>query len=254
MGDISTYPGAAPPVPQRTQPRFEFVRQQIFDEISSGRWPAGRQIPGECELARSFGVSVGTVRRALGELVQEGLLSRRRKTGTVVTGRGPSHSLRFFYDYFRLHSAEGRLQRSQAVPLSLDIVAGTAPECASLALPAGSRLYRYHRLRAVAGRPVMHDLCLMPVARLPGFPTRLQDIPELLCHFLADRYGLRTAAVREEVTARLADDEDARLLRLTPPAAILEIRAISYDSGSRPLLSIHHRATTEGQKYINELF
>ncbi|MFV0474107.1 MAG: GntR family transcriptional regulator, partial [Pikeienuella sp.] len=169
-----------PSVRATARSRFELVRQERCAAIDSGECAPGTVLPSETALARSFGVSVGTVRRALSDLAQEGLLSRRRKTGTVVTGRGPRHSLRHFYDYFRLHGADGRLQHSRSEPLSFATVSATAVDAARLAVATGEPLYRYHRLRVVGERPVMHDICLFSCERFPGFPSRLKDVPELL--------------------------------------------------------------------------
>ena len=75
-----------------------------------------------------FGVAVGTVRRALGDLTAEGMLRRRRKTGTVVTGRTPHHSLRHFFQYFRLHDRDGELVRSAAKVLSVGVARANREE------------------------------------------------------------------------------------------------------------------------------
>src|SRR5262245_16243840 len=95
-------------------PLYEIVKRHISEAIVSGKWAPGTVLPGEVQLAQSFGVAVGTVRRALAELTAEGLLARRRKTGTVVTGRSAHHSLRSFFQYFRLHGIDGSLVRSRA--------------------------------------------------------------------------------------------------------------------------------------------
>jgi GntR family transcriptional regulator len=95
-------------------PLYEVVKRHISEAIMMGRWAPGTVLPGEVALAQRFGVAVGTVRRALSDLTVEGLLTRRRKTGTVVTGRSPHHSLRSFFQYFRLHGRDGAVLRSQA--------------------------------------------------------------------------------------------------------------------------------------------
>ncbi len=241
-------------VDKTAMPRFEVVKQQITREILDGTWAAGTVLPGETAMAQQFGVAVGTVRRALADLVQEGLLSRRRRTGTVVTGRMPKHSMRFFYDYFRLHDKEGKLQRSQPTSLSLERRAASADEAEKLEIPKGSEVIAYHRLRSVADRPIMHEIYLIPSALVPGFPERAEEVPEFLSRALAEDYHQRITAIREAVTAELATDEDARLLKLERPAAILRIVSVNYDQSSHPVLIATHWATTEGQLYINEIF
>lgn len=218
-----------------------------------GRWAPGAVLPGEVTLAQRFGVAVGTVRRALADLVAEGLLARRPRAGTVVTGRSPEHSLRFFFRYFRLHGADGSLKRSRALPLSLEEAPADAAEAERLGIRAGAALLRLERLRVVDGVPVMIDRYRFAAARVPGFPRAPEAVPELLFLHLLERYGIRITAVREELAAELATDEDRRLLALGDPAAVLVIRATVFDQAGSPVLLTTQRASTAAHRYVNEV-
>jgi len=230
-------------------PLYEHVKQLILDGILVGTWPPGAVLPGEVALAAHFGVAVGTVRRALADLVSDGQLMRRRKTGTVVTGRVPMHNLRNFFQYFRLHGADGGLLHSETEVLALRREAPTLAEIA-LFPDADAGMLRLHRLRHVKGRPVMHEWMMLPAARLPDFP---EVPPPLLYRFLVDRYGIRVSAVRESVTASLATEEDLTLLQLEGPAALLAIQEAAYDQAGAPIIASQHRVVTEGLCYLNEL-
>jgi len=102
-------------------PLYEQVKRYISELILLGTWEANKVLPNENEMARQFGVAVGTVRRALADLTAEGMLSRRPKTGTVVTGRTPNHSLRFYFQYFRLHNIDGKICNSEAETISSEM-------------------------------------------------------------------------------------------------------------------------------------
>jgi len=239
------------PKPQAV-PLYEQMKRQMSELILLGRWAPGMVLPGETQLARDFGVAVGTVRRALADLAAEGLLMRRRKTGTVVTGRSPHHSLRFFYQYFRLHGDDGVLLRSTPRVMSLARAAATTREADILQIPEGSQVIRIHRLRSVDRRPAMHDRMVIASGRVPGFPEA-EALPDLLYLFLLERYGIRISSVRESLTADLATDEDAALLRLRPPAPVLVIEDVAYDQAGAPAIAATHRATTDGFRYMNEV-
>jgi GntR family transcriptional regulator len=88
---------------------------------------------------------------------------------------------------------------------------------------------------------------------LPGFPEKKEDIPALLYLFLLDRYGIRISAVREQIAATLATEDDARLLKLTLPDAVLTIDEVSYDQSAAPVLVARHRATTRSHRYVHEV-
>ncbi|WP_238858363.1 GntR family transcriptional regulator [Faunimonas pinastri] len=229
------------------------MKRQVSEAILVGEWPAGFVLPNEAELARRFGVAVGTLRHALADLVAEGMLVRRRKTGTAVTGRTPAHSLRFFYRHFRLRGPAGELLRSHTQILSVVRTLADARQAAALELPAGTELVSLTRLRSVEGRPVMHEELSLPAARLPDFPERPEDVAELLYLYLLEHYGIRVTAVREQVTAELADAVDAARLDLALPAAVLAIHEVSFDHTGVPVVAGWHRAVTDKYCYINEI-
>jgi len=237
----------------RPLPLYEHLKRQLSEAILLGQFPPGSQLPGEIALARQYGVAVGTMRRALTDLTAEGMLARRRKTGTVVTGRPPHHSLRFFFQYFRLRGADGALLRSQPEVRRLSRVPADEEQAARLALSPGSPLIAIDRLRRLASRPAMHERFLLPAGRLPDFPERPANVPDLLYLHLLEHYGIRISAVRECITAALATAEDCRLLGLPGHAAILVIDEVAFDQGGQPMILAHHRACTDGLCYINEV-
>lgn len=237
----------------RPVPLYEHVKRQISEAILLGEWPPGTTLPGEIALAARYGVAVGTMRRALSDLTAEGLLVRRRKTGTAVTGRSPHHSLRQFFQYFRLHGADGSLLQSKPRMLALEYEAPTAEERATFGTVSEDGVVRITRLRCVARRPVMWERLALPTARLPGFPTRMTAVPDLLYLHLLERYGIRVSAVRESLTAALADADARRLLQLRAPAAVLRIDDVAYDQAGAATIIGHRKAATDGYCYLNEV-
>jgi len=234
-------------------PIYRVIAAQITDRITSGVWPAGTVLPAETALAQEFRVSVGTIRRALGDLTAEGSLVRRRKTGTVVTGRTPRHNLRFYFHYFRLHTRAGEMQNSRVGVTSVESRVATAHEAQTLSIDETDMVIDIHRVRAVEGRPVMHEEVIIPAALVPEFPLQADLVPERLYPLFWERYGIRISAIREQIEAGLADETDARHLGLTLPAAVLVIHEVAFDEKARPVLMNNHRATTENDVYINEI-
>jgi len=71
-----------------TDPAYARIKQSILQKIREGEWGDGHRIPSEMELTRSYGCSRMTVHRALRELADEGVVTRRRRAGTRVTLEG----------------------------------------------------------------------------------------------------------------------------------------------------------------------
>jgi GntR family transcriptional regulator len=234
-------------------PLYERIKRHISEAILMGAWPPGTVLPGEIAFSQSCGVAVGTVRRAMSDLVAEGVLTRRRKTGTVVTGRTPHHSLRYFFQYFRLHGRDGELVRSRVRMVSVAVRPALPIEASSLQLAPASSVIDLHRVRLVDDLPVMHDRYVLAAERVPGFPTTVEEVPELLYLFLLERYGIRIAAIREQLSAELATAEDQDLLGLKSPAPVLAINDVAFDQNGLPTIFGMHRATTEKHTYVNEV-
>lgn len=234
-------------------PLYEQVKRHMSEAILVGEWEPGTVLPGEVALSQSFGVAVGTIRRAMADLVAEGLLTRRRKTGTVVTGRSPHHSLRFFFQYFRLHDRSGGLVRSRVKMLSAEIRTATPEEAEALRISDAASVLHLHRVRQVDGEPVMHDRLSLPAERVPDFPLEIDAIPELLYLYLLERYGIRISVVREELATDMATEEDAKLLAVRRPSAVLTIAEVAFDQGGQPMIYATHRASTAKHVYVNEV-
>ena len=234
-------------------PLYEHVKRQIAEAILVGELSPGTVLPGEVALAARYGVAVGTIRRALADLTADGMLVRRRRTGTVVTGRAPQHSLRFFFQYFRLHGEDGSLRRSVPEVLSVALRPADAEEAVLFSEVVGEPLLCLHRVRRVGRVPVMHSRIRLVARRVPDFPRKPANVPALLYLHLLDAYGIRIAAVREKLLADLADKEDRRLLGLPSPSAVLVIREEAYDQAGALALLSEHRATTSHHHYVNEV-
>lgn len=249
--------GPDPVMPTRASdsaaPLYQVVKQQITDAVMLGRWPPGMVLPNEIALAAQFGVAVGTLRRALADLTAEGLLARRRKTGTVVTGRTPQHSLRFLFKYFRLHGKDGALQESQSRNLSLERGPATEDERRQLQMGEDAEVIRFLRLRCVDGRPIMRDLFVFAAHRVPGFASNAQEAPPLLYQHLLERYGIRVSAVREQISAELAGPSVGADLEIAASDPILVIEEIAYDQANTPTILALHHATTKNHRYVNEI-
>ena len=234
-------------------PLYEAVRRQISEAIVRGDWPPGTVLPSEVTLARDLGVAVGTVRRALIELARAGMLSRRRKTGTVVIGETPHFSLRSYFQYFRLHRRDGTLIGSDPRLRSIAIEPATDAERAALRLEPGATVIRIDRVRWLDDRPVMRDRITLGAALAPDFPTAVEEVPNLVYIYLLERFGIRVTLVSEKLTARLASPEECQLLQLDDPAAVLCIEETAHDPTGRPIILAQHTATTRDHIYVNEI-
>jgi len=247
--------GASPPgEPQRLKPAplHEQIRREIMEMISGGTWPAGSTLPNEAALAQMMGVAVGTVRRAMASLAADGLIARRPRTGTIVTGRMPQLRLQDSFHYFRLHGPGDTLARSSSKVFGYERREATERELNVLNLQAGDEVHKFERVRLVDAAPVMHDHIVFPANLAPDINS-VNDIPPTLAIYFLERYGIRIVAQREKLSAELATDYDRTVLGRSGSFAVLVIDEVAYNQTGEAVLVAQHRAVTEHFKYLNEI-
>ncbi len=121
--------------------------------------------------------------------------------------------LRFFFQYFRLQSRRWQPREiDQPVPDSGGTTRGGGGGRAAADRDGGRDRHSPHP--HADGHPVMHDRLRLAEERVPGLPRDPEALPPLLYLHLLERYGIRISAVREQITADLASDEDMALLDL----------------------------------------
>src|SRR3954470_7712837 len=97
-------------------PLYQEVKHKLMESLHSGEWKAGDMVPAEKRLCERFGVSVGTLRKAVDELVAENILIRHQGRGTFVA----SHSSdRYMFGFFHIYSQDGKKEHPKVEFISL---------------------------------------------------------------------------------------------------------------------------------------
>lgn len=222
------------PIGQPPKPRYLIIQSDVLDRIIKGEWVPGQRIPAERTLAKSYQASVGTVRRALELLVNQGYLRRTQGQGTFVN-QAVEH-----YDtlkYFRLAADF----RDVVHPLFIRCLEKphlvVFPEAAeALELPRDRKLFKIVRTFNLGGKPVVYVITYLRPDLYPDFDRiSPQTIEELALYVLLEaKYGTPTTASRERFSAQPADPEIAEFLELAPGAPILKIMLQAITSHQTP--------------------
>jgi len=155
---------SSPPTLPAFRPLYDQIRALLIQSLESGEWKPGEAIPPEPDLAARFGVSQGTVRKAIDALAADNLLLRRQGKGTFVASHtGPDHRHRFL----RIVPDEGPKVApvSTLIDLARDKISG--PVARALQLRPGSSVIRFRRMLAFAGRPLVLDEMVLPATQFP---------------------------------------------------------------------------------------
>jgi len=210
------------------------LQQEIRRGIESGQWAPGSVIPPERKMAHEFGVSLGTVRTAILNLVAEGLLFRIQGKGTMVAGS------KMIRESIRYYHFVGDFGRKEAIPklnfLDLTVVEAIAEINRRLKMHHVEQLYRLRRLVLIAEKPLVYSCSYLPCRLFPGldeFPrSRFEKVPLYLA--LEDHFGLPTLSNSDLISVAAADSETAALLGITQNSPILSVQMLAFTYRNRP--------------------
>lgn len=211
-------------------PRYKQLYRYIGGLVSSGELVAEDQLPSEREIADLAQVSRVTVRKAISELVSDGVIDQRQGAGSFVRGTAN----RFEQSLSSLVSFTENLQARGITSASQTLLKGlfrpTPAEAMALGLSPHHQVARIHRLRSGDGVPMALEYSSLPEDILP----RPDKINLSLYEILRARGTAPTRAI-QRVTAVNATAPVAEHLELAEGAAVLQIERTAYLASGRPI-------------------
>jgi DNA-binding GntR family transcriptional regulator len=227
-------------------PLYYQLAQHLERAIESGELARGTQLGNEIMLADQLGLSRPTVRRAIGYLVDRGLLVRKRGVGTQVVQPRVRRPLELTSLYDDL--AGGGQEPSTQV-LSLDKLPASDAVAHALGLGDGEPVLTVERLRLAHGEPLAVLRNYLPVD-LVTLTTEALERTGL--YQLMRAAGVRLHLATQTVGARSATAAEARLLGDQRGAPLLTMRRTAYDDSGRPVefASHYYRASLYSFEFV----
>jgi GntR family transcriptional regulator len=220
-------------------PLYRLAKRSLLAGIESGRCPPGSALPSEAVLSAALGVSIGTLRHAVDELVAERILLRRQGRGTFVA----THTTdRFVFQFFHVERSDGTRAAPQVELLSFE--RGRLDDEAAEALarrPGDAAILIENRL-ALQGRAVVYDRLVLPAVLFRGLTEkRLRERPSTIYHLYQTEFGITVVRATERARAVAADRTAARVLGIAPGAPVLQVRRTALALNERP---VEYRVST----------
>ncbi len=237
--------------PATFSPLYRQIKTLILQALATGEWKSGEIIPSEGELAVRFGVSQGTIRKAIDELAAENLLLRRQGKGTFVASHDDP---RAFFRFLRLVPLSGGIEPSRSVPLEC-WRAKAGPEAARmLGLNVSDPIIIIRRLLQFSGKPVVADEIYLS-GEIFGALTieMLRDYDGSLYSLFESTFGVRMIRAEERLRAVPADRTSAELLGVAEGSPLLSVERVSYSYGDKPVEWRRGLYSTEQHCYVNNL-
>jgi GntR family phosphonate transport system transcriptional regulator len=208
------------------------IHDSLTADIAAARYAPGDKLPTEAALAARFGVNRHTVRRALGELAEAGVIFTRRGAGAFVAHRPTDYPIGTRVRFHQNLRAAGRLPAKEI--LALETRAADAAEAEALRLAPGAQVHVYDGLSLADGTPVATFRSTFPAARFPGLPQALRRLKSVT-DALRDQGIADYTRASTRLTAKLASPTQALHLHLNPGAPILRTTAVNVDPNGQPI-------------------
>ena len=221
---------------QMPLPKYHQIYLVLREQLEEGRFADG--LPGELALMDQFGVARVTVRRALGQLSSEGLISRnpgRRTRPVPPAASGEPRAA----DGMARANLRGLLENLVTMGLHTSVkvidvatISASTQVADALQLKLGDAVQKAVRVRSTREGPLSHITTYAPQALVPFGRRQLARKPILV---LMEEAGLQIGRASQVVSARLADAEVARHLDVAVGSALLSVQRLVFDRRERPV-------------------
>ena len=224
-------------------PLYKATETEMIRRIKAGEWTVGLRLPNEFGLAEEFGVSQGTMRRALITLEGLGLLARKPGRGTIVCDPETSK------DHQENSVPAPQLRDASGAPVILDVYrarsATRGADDEELALFGTTRLATLERIFHRNGQRAARDLVTIPEALLPVID---EDADPDLAELLQDA-GIGCDHIDEDITAAVTTMSASVALACDRYTALLVLTRTARDAKGNPIARQRLQLIADGIRY-----
>jgi len=232
-------------------PLYQQVKSSLIRRIASGEWPPGTFLPSETALAEEYGVSQGTLRKALVELTNAQSLVRYQGKGTAVAAFETDQDL---FRFLLIVDEQGHKVLPVSQMTQAESGQADQAEAHALSLPPGGGVFRLERVRLLEGAPVIIENITVPLARFPGIETiGAANLPNTLYDYFQKQYSVIVASASEQLDAVPASAGDARKLRVPVGHPLLRILRVARTLDGEPVEYRVSRLNTARHHYRNDV-
>ena len=232
-------------------PLYLQVKKRITESLAEGLWNPGQSIPSEVELAQSFSVSQGAVRKAIDELAAENILIRRQGKGTFVASHDEEGSqLRFL----RLTSTQNNKENLDNHLVSFTKEKATNKIAKSLGVNIGTTVVSIKRVLTFNQKPLILDFIKVPASSFRKLTSEMiVEKKGAMYRMYETEFGIQMLRAQEKIRAVAADADTSELLGVKKNTPVLSVERISFTYSDKPIEWRLGLCLTENHHYASEL-
>ena len=227
--------------------KYKMIADDLASKISNGDLPAGTKLPSENDLCDTYQVSRITIKKATDQLLQLGLINKRRGAGTFVkdiSATKPTEqalsdvTFTGFSKQFAGHNVSTIVNLFEIIPAEGDVAE-------ALCLTDDDFVYHIVRTRYVDGVAYVIEYTYMPIAVIPGINKHI--LQESIYSYITETLGLKPQSAHRTVRSLLPSKEELEMFATNEKFAILEVSQIAYLGDGR--IFEYSRSHFHGGKY-----
>ncbi len=234
------------------RPLYLQLRDLLLRNMEARHWRPGEALPSELELAARFGVSQGTVRKAIDALASDNMVVRRQGKGPYVATHTEEKASLF--RFLRIRRSDGKDEYPASRLLDVRRGKASADVVRLLELKPGDAVLLVRRVLEYAGEPAVLDDITLPAMLFKGLTrARLDAYRGSMYGFFETQFGVRMLRAQERVKAIAADAASAAILKVRTGEPLLAVERLTRTYGDRPVEWRRGLCSTRRHYYLNEL-
>lgn len=231
------------------QPLYKQVEEHVTQLIVEQRWKPGEMLPNEFQLAEEFGVSQGTVRKALNTLTQSKVLTRRQGVGTFVSEHTGSQAL---YRFFPVVEDDQSSELPRAETIAIELRSADESVTEQLNLDAGDQVIMLSRRRLLNDVVCLLEDIYLPEKYFPGL-HEVEELPHTLYHFYQMNFNLTVHKTTDRIKAILANEQDAEGLNIKTGDPVLMFTRLTRALDGKLIEYRVNRCRSDNYHYLVDL-
>lgn len=213
--------------------KYEQIARDIYNDIASGKYEPGSQLALEKEMCAHYGVSRITVKRAVDELVKQGLVVKRRGSGTFVKGVQEEDvenvGMCGQFDGFS-NTYRGRKVTTDVKKFEILHPSGEVAE--KLKISTDDFVYDIVRVRYLDGSPENVEYTQMPIEVIPGIKQEV--LLNSIYDHIENTLKLQIQSAHRTVSADMPTEKEREYLQIKSELPVLQVAQVAFLSDGRP--------------------
>lgn len=210
-------------------PLYHQLKQIIIEDIKTGKYDIGEQLPTETELCDSYHVSRITVRRAIADLVSEKVLYKKQGKGTFVSESKIERELISIGSFSDITTESGKAPSTQI--LETKIKKTTKELCKKLKIAPEDDVLELKRLLRINGEPFIFEISHYPISRFPDIETHISS-HQSTYKILRKYYDVEIVKAEKTLDIKLSNEEQSEIFGCDPNSILYLLEKTAFDKNN----------------------